>query len=72
MYILKSAENNKAVTEPEAKSKELSLAFKTEIGAAFKGLVLQEGKTTITGKKAIAEHLDKLGGEPDQWYHCNC
>lgn len=63
---------NPVVKEIEDKLKELSLAFKKKQIDTLKSLVLVDGRTKITGKKAILEHLRLLEGELNSWYYCDC
>lgn len=72
MFVLKFAEKNKEVQEVEDTLKQMSLAYSIEENEDLKEVILMEDETRFSGLEAINNHLDKLSGELNSWYYCNC
>lgn len=70
--ILEFQKKDKDSKEIEERLKELSLAYKTIDNQDSTEIILIDSSEKVIGKEAILEHLEKLSGELNQWYYCNC
>ena len=70
--VLQYSSLSNEVKEVENRLIHLSLQYSMEQNESITEPVLVESKIEYSGSEEINAFLDKLEGEREQWYYCNC